>query len=189
MARGLSLRLAALADVEPLLELLGAGARFAQSRGIDMWPDRFSTELLVGSVERDELYVGHLAGSLVATLTHTYADPPVWGKDDGRASYVHRLAVGPDQRGRGLGRELLSWAGQTGLRRGRPLLRLDTLHENTRLRAWYEASGFVHRGDRDIDVPEGAASRPVLRISRYERAVAPEAVPGPATAEREEATR
>lgn len=49
MDGGVSLRLATLADVEPLLELLGAGARFAQSRGIDMWPDRFSDELLAGT--------------------------------------------------------------------------------------------------------------------------------------------
>src|ERR1022692_4044902 len=138
MDGGVSLRLATLADVEPLLELLGAGARFAQSRGIDMWPHRFSDELLAGDIERHQLYVGHLAGALVATLTHTFTDPPVWGEDDGRASYVHRLAVSPDQRGRGLGLELLAWAGQTGLRRGRPLLRLDTLQENARLRAWYE---------------------------------------------------
>jgi ribosomal protein S18 acetylase RimI-like enzyme len=175
MESGLSLRLANPGDLDPLLDLLSAGARYAQSHGIDMWPDRFSSDLLLGDIERAELYVGHLDGVLVATLTHTFADPPVWGADDGRASYVHRLAVSPDRRGGGLGHELLAWAGWTGVARGRPLLRLDTLHENTRLRAWYERSGFAHVRDRDIDVPPGAASRPVLRVSLYERPVAPPA--------------
>jgi len=185
MESGLSLRLASPSDVDPLLDLLGTGARYARSHGIDMWPDRFSSELLLGDIERRELYVGHLAGVLVATLTHTFADPAVWGDDDGRASYVHRLAVSPDQRGKGLGDELLTWAGRTGLARGRPLLRLDTLHENARLRAWYEASGFAHVRDRDVDVPPGAASRPVLRVSLYERPVAPPTAGAPATASEE----
>jgi len=183
------MRLANPTDVDPLLELLAAGALYAQSQGIDMWPDRFSAELLTGSAERHELYVGHLGGALVATLTHTLSDPPVWGEDDGRASYVHRLAVSPERRGQGLGHQLLTWAGDAGLRRGRPLLRLDTLHENARLRAWYEGAGFVHVGDRDIDVPDGAASRPQLRVSRYERAVAPRTSGGAPAPRREEATR
>src|ERR1700722_10242401 len=173
MERGLSLRLANPSDVDQLLDLLGTGARYARSHGIDMWPDRFSSDLLLGDIERDELYVGHLDGLLVATLTHTFADRTVWGADDGWASYVDRLAVSPDRRGRGLGDRLVAWAGETGLERGRPLLRLDTLHETARLRAWYEASGFAHVRDRDVDVPPGAASRPVLRVSLYERPVAP----------------
>jgi ribosomal protein S18 acetylase RimI-like enzyme len=166
------LRLAAEADVAPLLELLGAGARYAQSHGVDMWPERFADELLAADIERGELYVAHDSGVLVATFTHTYADPPVWGDDDRRASYVHRLAVSPERRGTGLGVELLARVGQIGLRRGRGLLRLDTLSENARLRAWYEALGFAHIRDRDIDVPPGAASRPQLRVSLYERPVA-----------------
>jgi ribosomal protein S18 acetylase RimI-like enzyme len=185
MESGLSLRLAHPGDVDPLLDLLGAGARYARSHGIDMWPDRFSSELLLGDIGRRELYVGHLGGVLVATLTHTFADPTVWGDDDGRASYVHRLAVSPDQRGKGLGDELLAWAGKKGLARGRPLLRLDTLHENARLRAWYEASGFAHVRDRDVDVPPGAASRPVLRVSLYERPVAAPTAGAPAAASEE----
>ena len=192
MDGGLSVRLANEHDIDPLLELLGAGARYAQFHGIDMWPERFSDELLLGDIARDELYVGHGGGVLVATLTHTYADPPVWGEDDGRASYVHRLAVSPDRRGTGLGGWLLTWAGEAGRRRDRSLLRLDTLHENARLRAWYEASGFTHVRDRDIDVPPGAASRPQLRVSLYERPVASAAEGGAHPArdeEREELAR
>ena len=180
MDGALSIRLADEDDIEPLLELLAAGARYAVSHGIDMWPERFETALLLGDIARGELYVAHDADLLVATFTHTFADPPVWGDDDGRASYIHRLAVGPDRRGSGLGHELLAWAGETGRRGGRELLRLDTLQENARLRAWYEASGFTHVADRAIDVPPGAASRPTLTVSLYERPVvtAPGAGPG-----------
>jgi protein-tyrosine phosphatase len=174
-----SVRLATEDDIEPLLELLAAGARYALSHGVDMWPERFDTALLLGDIARGELYVAHDGDRLVATLTHTFADPPVWGEDDGRASYVHRLAVGPDRRGSGLGHRLLAWAGETGRRRGRELLRLDTLQENARLRAWYEASGFTHVADRAIDVPPGAASRATLTVSLYERPVAAAPSAGP----------
>ena len=176
MDGALSIRPATEGDIELLLELLAAGARHALAHGIDMWPERFETALLQGDIGRGELYVARDGDLLVATFTHTFADPPVWGEDDGRASYIHRLAVAPDRRGSGLGHRLLAWAGETGRRRGRELLRLDTLHENARLRAWYEASGFTHVADRAIDVPPGAASRPQLTVSLYERPVA--AAPG-----------
>jgi protein-tyrosine phosphatase len=172
MDGALSIRLATEGDIEPLLELLAAGARYAQSHGVDMWPERFETALLQGDIGRGELYIAHEGDLLVATFTHTFSDPPVWGEDDGRASYIHRLAVGPDRRGSGLGHRLLAWAGETGRGRGRELLRLDTLQENARLRAWYEASGFTHVADRAIDVPPGAASRSKLTVSLYERTVA-----------------
>jgi ribosomal protein S18 acetylase RimI-like enzyme len=185
----LSLRPATAADVAAVLELLTAGARYAQSHGIDMWPDRFADEVLLGDIERGELYVALLGDAVVATLTHTFVDLAVWGPDDGRASYVHRLAVSAECRGSGLGPQLLAWAGETGRERGRSLLRLDTLHENARLRAWYEGSGFVHVRDRDVDVPPGAASRPLLRVSLYERPVAPRSEAGDRAGRREELAR
>jgi protein-tyrosine phosphatase len=189
MDGALSIRLAVEDDIEPLLELLAYGARYALSHGVDMWPERFETVLLQGDIARGELYVAHEGDLLVATLTHTFADPPVWGEDDGRASYIHRLAVGPDRRGSGLGHQLLAWAGETGRRRCRELLRLDTLQENARLRAWYEASGFTHVADRAIAVPAGAASRPTLTVSLYERPVADATNAGRGAARRDEMAR
>jgi ribosomal protein S18 acetylase RimI-like enzyme len=185
----LSLRRATEADVAAVLGLLTAGARYAQSHGVDMWPDRFADEVLHGDIERGELYVGLVDDAVVATLTYTFVDVAVWGPDDGRASYVHRLAVSAERRGSGLGAQLLAWAGETGLDRGRALLRLDTLHENARLRAWYEGSGFIHVRDRDIDVPPGAASRPQLRVSLYERPVPSSSEAGDRMGQREELAR
>jgi protein-tyrosine phosphatase len=175
---GLRVRLATRSDVDPLLDLLAGGARYALANGVDMWPERFADELLTGDIERAALHVVHVDDVLVATFTHTFSDPPVWEVDDGRASYVHRLAVNDAWRGRGFGNQLLGRAGETGRACGRELLRLDTLHENARLRAWYESIGFTHVRDRDIDVPKGAATRSKLRVSLYERPVAADGAEG-----------
>ena len=61
-------------------------------------------------------------GDIAATLTLDWSDP-VWSGIPGPAGYLHTLA------------------------RGRSALRLDCLASNGRLRAYYEAAGFVHCGN------------------------------------------
>jgi GNAT superfamily N-acetyltransferase len=113
------------------------------------------------------VWLAERAGEPVGTLTLQWRDP-LW-PDDGRAGYVHRLAV---RRGAaGLGRELLEWAAAAVSEQGRELLRLDCGATNHALRGYYETAGFVHRGD--VEIPVGAvkwsSGRPV--VSRYERPV------------------
>lgn len=89
------------------------------------------------------------------------------GPDDGRAGYVHRLAVG---RGfPGLEATVLDWVDGEVRRRGRDRVRLDCCADNIRLRAHDEAAGSEHRGD--VELPEDSTvwstGRPLL--SRYER--------------------
>ena len=62
-------------------------------------------------------------GALDATLQLQDADPDIWGADDGRALYLHRLTVARRCSGSGLGGRLLEWAlGESGAR-GRARLR------------------------------------------------------------------
>ena len=72
--------------------------------------------------------------------------------------------------GRGDGEAILAWAADTARRHGRHALRLDCVAANRRLRAYYEASGFVHRGDVAVGGAPGQRGRPgpVITVSRYE---------------------
>jgi len=67
--------------------------------------------------------------------------------DDGRAGYVHSLAVSDSAQGYGIGRALLSWVQSAIEAQGRHYLRLDCIATNHALRHYYEAQGFVNRGE------------------------------------------
>ena len=65
---------------------------------------------------------------------------------DGRAGYLHGLAVRRDRAGQGLGEELISWCmGEVG-RRGRESLRLDCMGQNPGLCKYYRDLGFIDAG-------------------------------------------
>lgn len=85
------------------------------------------------------------------------------------------------RRASGLGAVVLDWAADAARQRGTAALRLDCVRSNRRLRDYYEARGFTHRGD----VPVGGApgervddGGPVTWVSRYELRLAVEVTSG-----------
>jgi len=62
-----------------------------------------------------------------------------------------------------------SWAG-VARERGLDALRLDCVASNDRFRAYYEAAGFIHRGDVTVAGAPGLrlGEGPVTVVSRYE---------------------
>ncbi|HEY5185319.1 MAG TPA: GNAT family N-acetyltransferase [Actinomycetes bacterium] len=110
--------------------------------------------------ERGEVKLSDVRGQIAAGQWHLVRDrrvgvaaalrvldlDPFWGPDATAAVYVHGLMVHRAVAGRGVGHELLDWAGDRGRNRGAVVLRLDCVESNTRLRAYYRAHGFVEVG-------------------------------------------
>jgi hypothetical protein len=112
---------------------------------------------------------------VVGTLVLDWSDP-LW-PDDATAGYLHRLAV--RRQAAGLGSDLLMWAVQEVVRRDRLFLRLDCVASNRRLRGYYEAAGFEHRGDVLVGGAPGQRIDSGARtlVSRYELRVQRTTVP------------
>ena len=163
-------------EVDLVLDLLAQGSAYAQAQGIEQWPARFAVDFVSGGVERGEVWLARLDRGAVATCTLIWSDPLFWGADDKRAGYLHRLAVADAARGAGIGHRLLDWAQNEVAAAGRPALRLDCLAENRRLRDWYAAAGFDHRGDRQVTRPPGEAAHSLVEVSLYERTQSDESV-------------
>lgn len=84
--------------------------------------------------EDDMLLVGTLDDEVVATVMIGY---------DGHRGWIYYLAVDPNLRRQGLGRQMLT-AAETKLRRlGCTKLNLQVLGENTQVIAFYERMGFA----------------------------------------------
>jgi len=160
-------------EEDVVLDVLAAAARWVRTAGVDQWPERFPTQLIEEDIERGEVFLAIEDDLMVGTLTLQWSDPRFWKDSDDDAGYVHRLAVVPVNRGRGLGHRLLSWADEQVVTAGRHFLRLDCLAESSSLGAYYRAAGFEHQGDVDggySDTPsEGEGTS--WTVSLYQRPV------------------
>jgi GNAT superfamily N-acetyltransferase len=128
----------------------------------EVWPRPFPREELAFRIEREELFVVEVDGEPAATFTLLWDDPSFWGERPPDAAYLHKLAVRPRYRGRGLGTRIVEWVDRHAAEAGRAYLRLDCLRDDPRIRGYYEELGFEHRGDVD---------HPRIRAALYERAI------------------
>ena len=128
------------------------------------WPRPFPREELDERIERGELFVVDLDGEPAATFTLLWDDPSFWGERPQDAAYLHKLAVRPRFRGRGIGARVVEWAERRAAEAGRAYLRLDCRRDDPRIRGYYERLGFEHRGDVDPPrFPAALYERPIRR--------------------------
>jgi GNAT superfamily N-acetyltransferase len=157
-----------------VLSVLDEAAAWLQERGIAQWPGRFEPSWVEDAIRRGETWLVEANDTIAATVTLDWADP-VWLDAEGSAAYVHRMAV--RRREAGLGSFILAWAADVAGRRGCGALRLDCVASNRRLRTYYEAAGFTHRGDVTVGgAPGQRHDGPVTQVSRYEMPLRPTGV-------------
>ncbi|RFC78300.1 GNAT family N-acetyltransferase [Streptomyces sp. AcE210] len=156
---------------DDVLSVLDEAARWLAARGVAQWPSRFEAAWVEEAIGRGETWLVEVGDKVAGTVTLDWADS-LWTDAAGTAGYVHRMAV--RRWAAGLGTVILGWAVETAGQQGVDALRLDCVQSNGRLRSYYEARNFVHRGD----VPVGGApgqrqdDGPITWVSRYELALA-----------------
>lgn len=154
--------------VDEILAILNSASSWLSSRGVEQWPKQFTVDQVLPIVMQGHTWLARLDGEPAGTITLDWSDI-LWDSRSEDAGYVHRLAV--LRSASGLGRRLLEWAGETARRRGRSVLRLDCVATNHKLRMYYEAAGFRHRGDvvAPYSKPFRADDSKSRLHSRYER--------------------
>lgn len=155
------------AEVEPVLAVLDHAAAWLTAASIRQWPDRFDAEWIRPSIERGETWMARIGNRVAGTVTLDWTDD-LWTDSPEKAGYVHRMAV--ERWAAGTGRAILGWAADQARMHGADLLRLDCVAANRRLRAYYQAAGFHHRGDVEVWGAPGQRSTGGIRtlVSRYE---------------------
>jgi GNAT superfamily N-acetyltransferase len=153
--------------MDDVLSVLNEAAAWLRGQGITQWPARFEPSWVEGAIRRGETWLVEVDGMIGATATVDWSDR-VWSDIGGSAAYLHRMAV--RRQAAGLGGAILAWAADVARQHGRGALRLDCVASNDRLRAYYEAAEFVHRGDVPVAGAPGQRldTGPVTRVSRYE---------------------
>ncbi len=84
------------------------------------------------------MYVLYEEGRIAGFVALSNADDKVFK--------LHNLAVLPEYRHKGLGRQLLNFCKEQVVQSNGCKICLDIIEENTRLKNWYAANGFTHTG-------------------------------------------
>ncbi len=100
--------------------------------------------------------IGYAQGKPAGTFILQWSDPFWWGDRPPDAGYVHKLAIRPAYKGRGLGIEMLRWAEAKARSEGKKFLRLNCIAEDRGIRDYYEKAGFRHL--EDVPGPKALAS-------------------------------
>ena len=154
----ISLAHATPADLATILGFRSEASAWLRERGIDQWSNPFPPEGILATIEAGETWMAWDGATPVATITVAReGEPELWNEEERAqpAIYCHKLSVARACSGRGLGAELLDWAGGTAYEEGRRWLRLDAWDTNSSLHRYYRDHGFrfVRMADRP---PSGA---------------------------------
>ena len=138
-------------DLPAILSVLQDAAKLPRARGLDMWAwvrMPAGEKLVADRIASGGFYIGALNDKPVCTVRVEWSDSEIWDEagDDGRAGYIHSLAVVRGLNGNGIGSAMLDWSQQIIAGRGRTLQRLDCMAENPRLCKYYADLGFSDRG-------------------------------------------
>ena len=151
--RETTMRRATLGDFDAVLEVVQDSTRRMQEKGLQQW----KLYLTDAGVQRVRTRVAGASGQdvylarrdaddrAVGAVSIEWADREYWGARgiDGRAGYIHMLAIHRLARGLGLGERIVRWAEQLIAARGRRFARLDCWAASTFLPAYYERLGYT----------------------------------------------
>jgi GNAT superfamily N-acetyltransferase len=139
-------------DLEILIAFRDEASRWLRAHGIDQWSSPWPSEDLMAegilrNIKAGETFLVWDGGTPAATVTvDDWANPDLWTEHEAAepALYVHKLTVARAHAGRGLGAELLDWAGTKAADSGATWLRLDVWTTNLQLQRYYLDQDFIH---------------------------------------------
>jgi ribosomal protein S18 acetylase RimI-like enzyme len=147
------IRLAKVADIDILMTITKACAKYMISKEIYQWNEHYpSKSAFVNDVERNELYVLETNDKVIGCIViSTYMDeeyiPINWLTTNTKNVYIHRVAIHPDHQGKGFAQQLMDFAENYAIENNYTSIRLDTFSQNKRNQKFYELRGYKRLGD------------------------------------------
>ena len=119
-----------------------------QNSGIDQWDELYpNSAVIAADIAAGDLWVGEEDGKLLCTFAmntdcEEEYDACSWKYPDEPFIVVHRLAVNPGFRRKGVARNAMKFAESNAKEKGIRTIRLDTFCENYAAATFYESLGF-----------------------------------------------
>ena len=146
------IRLATYNDIDSVLEVTKACAKYMISKDIYQWNDDYpSRSAFKNDVKRRELFVlektDTIAGCIVISpLMDEEYIPVKWLTKNKSNLYIHRVAIHPQLQGQGYAQQLMSFAEVFAIENDYTSIRLDTFSQNPRNQKFYELRGYKQLG-------------------------------------------
>jgi GNAT superfamily N-acetyltransferase len=149
------IRKATEADLDRIMDLIVRVVRNMRAEGIDQWNDDypirsdFRADILAGELyldESDEEPRGIRGVVCINQVEPEEYRAASWSRE-GPAVVIHRLAVNPDFRRRGVAAGFFGLAEDQARRNGCLYLRSDTYSRNAKMNALFVRQGYARAGD------------------------------------------
>lgn len=138
------------ADLELIFRVFDAAIAYQAKNGYELWP-RFSASMILEEISEKRHWKVLEENRIVGIFSVMYNDPIIWlERDADPAVYLHRIAVSPDFKGRGLMLIIREWAKQHALQQRKTYIRMDTWGTNENLQKYYERCGFDYLGKQHL---------------------------------------
>jgi GNAT superfamily N-acetyltransferase len=138
---------------DAVLDLVSKCLKVMKKQRLDQWDDEYpKNEVFIRDIENESLFLAvekdHVIGIIVLTGEQEpeYEDVH-WNIRHGKPLVVHRLAVHPRWRRRGIATRLMRFAEEYAMDRGYASLRIDTYVENSKMQHLIEYMGYTRCGE------------------------------------------
>jgi len=147
------IRLAKKIEIPRILAITKACAKDMIRQNILQWNEDYpSKNAFENDIKRNELYVfisdDIIIGCMVLTPSMDTEYIPInWLTVNDNNLYIHRLAIHPNNQGKGFAQILMDFAEQHAIHNNYISIRLDTFSKNVRNQKFYEIRGFKRLGE------------------------------------------
>ena len=167
----MQIRPATAGDIPAILTLIRTVIPTMRAAGNLQWDDTYpNAEVFAADIALHQLWIAEIeqnvagVAAITTTQEHEYAQVG-WDLNE-LAIVVHRLAVNPAMRGKGIAAALMQQAETVARSLGTTILRVDTSAQNEATQRLFPKLGYTYAGEITLDF------RPGLRILCYEKRLA-----------------
>lgn len=147
------IRKAIVKDITPVKRITEACARHMIANGIYQWNEHYpDLAVLKKDINQESLYVYEIENEIIGCVMFSFEMDDFysaidWLTPNKKQLYVHRLAVHPEQQGKGIARELMDFGEQLAKENNCLSVRLDTFSKNPRNNRFYNARDYKKVGE------------------------------------------
>lgn len=164
----MNLRRARLEDMPAIMAIIRRVVPLMRATGNLQWDDAYpNPEVFSRDIEKEQLWVAEIDGGLAGVAAITEDQEPEYARVGWDitepAIVVHRVAVDPEFRGRGIAEALMRQAETVATERGITVLRVDTNTQNAATQKLFPKLGYTFSGETELGFRVG------LRFLCYEK--------------------
>ncbi|MCD6069477.1 MAG: family acetyltransferase [Bacteroidetes bacterium] len=142
-------------DLDFIFSLFDSAIHYQKKKGYELWP-QFSRELIEKEIGEGRHWKITEGDSILCIFSVLYNDPVIWKEKDNEPSvYLHRIAVNPLFKGKGIMLLIKDWAIAHAKQQNRKYVRMDTWGRNENLRNYYISCGFTYTGQQYLAETNG----------------------------------